>query len=251
MYFSSMSLTCGRWPLPQQVWKRTCSVGMPRRAWLMISTLLARKLRYCSHGPVGIEHPGRAELGFVDLDDQAGIGDRLVFLVAGIGDGYHVLLFAGVVLVADAGAETERAERREISFGVLAGDGRLEICDIGLHRRLTGIADRSGANSSLLVGPVMRVPGHRESRADRTAGACVPQAGLVEAGELATVAFAWACALRRAGDRVGAAGETGDAVLQIAAIAAGLGIFPVVDHIDAKLDLALSNFVHSLGRRDV
>jgi hypothetical protein len=63
---------------------------------------------------------------------------------------------------------------------------------------------------------------------------------------LATVAFAWACALRRGcGISVGAAGEAGDAVVQIAAIAAGLGIFPVVDHIDAKLDLALSNFVHS------
>ena len=29
MYFSSMSLTCGRWPLPQQLWKRTSSSGRP------------------------------------------------------------------------------------------------------------------------------------------------------------------------------------------------------------------------------
>jgi hypothetical protein len=36
MYFSSMSVTCGRWPLPQQKWKRICSSGMPSVEWLMI-----------------------------------------------------------------------------------------------------------------------------------------------------------------------------------------------------------------------
>src|SRR5215469_5771576 len=48
MSFRSMSDTCGRWPLPQQTWKRIWSSGRPASAWLMISTQNSRYFRYCS-----------------------------------------------------------------------------------------------------------------------------------------------------------------------------------------------------------
>ena len=164
-----MSLTWGRWPLPQQVWKRTSSVGMPRNEWLMISTLSFEEGAVLRHIPIGIEHPRCAELRFIDLHDKAGVGDRLVFLETCIGDRCHVVVFIGIVLVADAGTETEWSECGEIALDVLAGDRRLKVGDIALHRGLSGICHGTGAASTFLLGGIERLSWNREARPDRAA----------------------------------------------------------------------------------
>ena len=121
------------------------------------------------HIPIGIEHPRCAELRFIDLHDETGIGDCLVFLATCIGDGCHVVVFFGIVLVADAGTKTEWSECGEIALDVLAGDRRLKVGDIALHRGLSGICYGTGAASTFLLGGIVRLSWNREARPDRAA----------------------------------------------------------------------------------
>ena len=247
MYLSSMSLTCGRWPLPQQMWKRIWSSGRPSSAWLMTSTQNSRYLRYSSTRPVRVEDPGGAELRLVDLEDEAGVGDRLVLLADGLGDGHHVLLFARVVLVADAGAQAQRPERGDEALDVLALERRLEV---GESLLMTSWP-------VYVTGPVQTALGGRragrarreEAGPDRAARAGEPQAGGVEAGEVAAVALGDAGALRRLVRVDRHRLPAGHALLDVAAVAAGLDVLAVVDDVDAALDLAVDDLSTALGSR--
>ncbi len=48
---------------------------------------------------LGVDLPGICEIGVVDLEDEAGVDDGLVFLAHGVGDGENVFLVRLVVLV--------------------------------------------------------------------------------------------------------------------------------------------------------
>src|SRR5206468_12004921 len=76
--------------------------------------------------PVRVEHPRRGELRLVDLDDEAGVGDGCVLFADRFGHGHHVRLFAGVVLVASTGTQTEWTERSGERFSAFACDGGFE-----------------------------------------------------------------------------------------------------------------------------
>src|SRR3990172_2438816 len=146
--------------------------------------------------PVGIKHPRGAELRLVDLDDEPGVGDRLVLLPAGVRHRHQVLVLAGVMLVADARPQAHRAEGRDIALNVLAGDGRLQVGDVGAYRFLAGVLDWARAGSRLPLGRLARLAGRGEAGTDGAAGAGEPEAGGVEARELTPVALRRAGALR-------------------------------------------------------
>src|SRR5439155_5123944 len=80
--------------------------------------------------PIGIERPCRAELGLIDLDDEAGVGYRLVLLPAGVRDRHHVFVFRLVVQIVDAGAKTERAEGSDIALDTFALQRGFEVCNV-------------------------------------------------------------------------------------------------------------------------
>ena len=92
MSFSGMSCLCGPWPLPQQMCRRTRSSGMPRRAWFIASTRSCGVLAVVGDAHVGEHLPAVRQVRVVDLQDEAGVGDRLVLLVHRVGDGEEELL---------------------------------------------------------------------------------------------------------------------------------------------------------------
>ena len=96
----------------------------------------------------------------------------------------------------DAGAEAERPERGDEALRVLALEGGLEVGDVLLDRVVGDVGDRAGADAVLAASRLLAATGREEARADRAAGAGEPQAGRVEAGEVAAVALGDAGPLR-------------------------------------------------------
>jgi hypothetical protein len=84
------------------------------------------------------------EPGIVDLQDEAGVNDRLVFGPQSVANRLQVFFVAAVVLV---GANAARGHRRHESFlDFQPGERRLEILNVFPDRVLPSIADRRGAN---------------------------------------------------------------------------------------------------------
>ena len=83
----------------------------------------------------------------VDLQQEAGVDDRLVFLAHRVGDGEDVFLLrlvVGVLLpVLDVG---RRDRRHEDFFDLHAVERRLEIVDVALQMRVALVGDRPGAD---------------------------------------------------------------------------------------------------------
>jgi hypothetical protein len=197
--------------------------------------------------PLRVEHPRGRELRLVHLQDQPGVGDRLVLLAHHLRDGHHVLLLGVVEAVAGAGAEAERAERGDEALHALAALDRLEHgLDVLGDRLLTGVADRGGRDP--LGGRLRRRARGHEARPDRATRAGQPQARLVEAREVLAVAGGDALPLRRPGpvDReVLPAGHPVVDVADVVGAVRGLHVLAVVEDRDAALDL----LVDDLGDR--
>ena len=102
-----------------------------------------------------IDHvPVVRQARIVDLQHDAGIDDRLVFVAHRIGRGEQKLLL-GLVVKVDAAGEAARADRaHEAFFGAGRGQRLFQIVDVGRERRMAGIFDRPGAGR----------PAHRPAR---------------------------------------------------------------------------------------
>ena len=67
----------------------------------------AKVLPQLIYRPIGVKGPCRAELRFVHLYDEIGIGDGLVFLTACFRHRHHVLFFAAVMSIVHGCPQTE------------------------------------------------------------------------------------------------------------------------------------------------
>ena len=142
-----MSVVCGPCQLPQQIWKRMRSAGKPPQR--VIKRFHAHLLEFLEllERRLGIDHvPVVGKAWIVDLQDDAGIDDGLVFVAHGVGRGEQKLFF-GLVIEVDAAGEAARADRtHEALFGAGRGQRLFQIVDIGLECRMAGIFDRPGTS---------------------------------------------------------------------------------------------------------
>ena len=152
---SSMSFTCGRCGLAQQKWKRINSSGQSVEGVVDHLDAHAEICAQIRQRPVGIELPARRELGLVDLDDQAGVGDRSVLLADGLRHGHQVGLLIAVVLVAQSGANAQRTQRRQKSVDGFALERGLQVLDVLGNRRLADVLHRSAAHPNAGRAPVV------------------------------------------------------------------------------------------------
>ncbi len=91
------------------------------------------RLAHRRHHP--LVHVGQE--GVVDLHVEAGIDDRLVFLVQAVGKREQKRLLVGVVLVLRAGQRARRRHhRQERAGGVGLGGRRFQRGDVAFHRRV-------------------------------------------------------------------------------------------------------------------
>jgi hypothetical protein len=94
---------------------------------------------------LGRHHPVVADrgAGIVELNQESGIDDRLVFGVHRLGDRLLQIIVAGVMFVLAIGDHARRRRHREKSlFHVDAAQGLLEVVDVLLQLGLAGIGDR-------------------------------------------------------------------------------------------------------------
>ena len=90
--------------------------------------------------------PRRAEIGRVDLQDEPGLVDRLVFLLQRVGQRFDVSVLVVVIAVGDEFGQHPRRggihERLDRLFG---SDRVLQVREVGLQRLTVFIVHRPGA----------------------------------------------------------------------------------------------------------
>ena len=164
---------------------------------------------------VGLHQVIGDEARIVDLQKEARVDDRLVFLAHRLGDGDDILLLRLVIGVAlpllDVGGRDRRHERLDLG----AVDRSFQVGDVALQLRMALVGDRPGADHAVLPGAdvdrrVELGEGDRLARADPRAAPRRLAVHLEAAEPLVDV-----------GDE------------------ARLGVFAVVDDVDAELDLLL------------
>ena len=174
-----------------------------------------------------LDVPAHAEIGAVDLQHEARLGDRLVFVAHRLGDGVEVRLVILVVVVA-------KEQRHH------AGRGRAHEAAGGLHLRERGLQ---------VVDVVAR--GLRIAHADRSV------AGRRLAPRAAGIAEHALRELRKLGEvlvdeGVAGAAEAVEPVLDVGRVAR-LRHFAVVDQVDAGLGLLADHLcdrrAHARGQR--
>lgn len=101
--------------------------------------LLHRRLRYD-----GV--PIVRDRGIVNLKNEPGIDDCLVFFMQRIGAGEHELLVGLVVAISEARRAARSDRTHEALLDAVCGEGGFEICDVGGNCRLSLVSDRTGAN---------------------------------------------------------------------------------------------------------
>ena len=172
----------------------------------------------------------------------------LILLAQGLSRPEEERLLAGVVVVVRPGADAARTDGRDEALDVLALYGRLERRDIGLDGSLPHILHRASAHPHLLRICLRRWAGRRKPWPHRTAGAGVPQTGRIKARKVASVATACPGVLRWpvGVDRLHL--NAGDALVDVACVAAGLHVFAVVDDVHAAGDLTLHDFSDRAGQ---
>jgi hypothetical protein len=167
------------------------------------------------------------EVGTVDLQQDAGFGDGLVFLPHRVGDGVEIGLLARIVIVAEEQSHhAGRGRAHEFVRGRRLRDCGVEIVGIGLRRAGIAHADR-------------RIAGRR--LAARTAG--IAEHALGERRKIGEVLV---------DESVAGAAEARQPVLHVGGVAR-LRHFTVVDDIDAGGDLLLHHLgdggAHARGER--
>ena len=97
-----------------------------------------------------LDVPAHAEVGAIDLQDEAGLGDGLVFVTHRIGDGVDVGLEILVVVVAEEQRHhAGRGRAHEAAGGLHVLERGLEIVGVDLRRLLVAHADRRVAGRRL------------------------------------------------------------------------------------------------------
>jgi hypothetical protein len=196
---------------------------------------------------VGLVHQDRV----VDLDEQARLDDRPVFLAQRVGEREHELLLARVVLVLEPVRAGRRHHREEAldDIALVFGQGRLEVRDVTVDRRAV-IGERTRADPDhALIGAVAVVLGQEVRGGAATLADRGPVEG-VERGVRARECLAIAARGEHAGalklDRADL--EPAHALVQIRD-PARLAHLPVVGDVDPDLDLAADHVVHGCFQR--
>ncbi len=178
--------------------------------------------------------PQRGQPRIVDLQDQAGGDDGLVFDPHRLGEGEHILFVALVIAVVPIDLEAPRRRRREEH--VLGSGGRERDVDLALEADLPDVSDGTGAGL------------HRAFLGDLRAGRIEQGAALgsilVEVGEFLAIL---ALLDQRLPARRLDLGEAAEARLHVAQPVAALGILAFVDDIDPDLALPRDHGAHILG----
>ncbi len=149
-------------------------------AWLMMSTCfdepaaVVLETRRRHHAVIG---DGVARI--VELHQEAGIDDHLVFGAHRVGDCRLHVVFALVVLVLAVGDDARRRRhRQEGLFDLAVLERGLEVVDVALQLGLPGIFDRPDANRFGGGGDAfMRVELGIEFRKPRAVGAALERIG--------------------------------------------------------------------------
>ena len=90
--------------------------------------------------------PGRAEIGRIDLQNETGPGDRLIFLFQRIGQRLDIGVFVPVIAVRHKFCQHPGRGGVHEGLGRLCrGAGRGEILQVGFQRRPVRVGDRAGA----------------------------------------------------------------------------------------------------------
>ena len=177
------------------------------------------RLRNSGEVEIGVlDVPAHGEVGAVDLQHEAGLGDGLVFVPHRVGDRVDVGLEILVVVVAEEQRHhAGRGGAHEAAGRLHARERRLEIVDVGLRRLLVAHADR-------------RVAGRR--LAARAAG--IAEHALLQLRELGEVLI---------DEGVAGAAEAVEPVLDVGGVAR-LRHFAVVDEVDAGVGLLFDHLGH-------
>ena len=100
----------------------------------------------------------------VDLQQEAGVDDRLVFLAHRLGDREHIILRARVVFVRRRGLDVRRRDGRHEGFRRRhLRERRLERVEIGLELRLALVFDRAGTDHQRAAAPRADLLGDRRT----------------------------------------------------------------------------------------
>ena len=114
---------------------------------------------------LGIDHvPILGDRRIVELQDQSGIDDGLVFLAHGLADGVHELFVGLVVDVAQARRARRSDRGHKALFDAVGFERGLEMGDVGFDRVVALVDDRAGAD---------RPFGHRRSGINAAVGILV------------------------------------------------------------------------------
>ncbi len=172
--------------------------------------------------------PGIGEIGIVDLQDEAGVDDRLVFFAHRCGNGEEILFGGFVIFVLHPMLHGAGSDGREKSLCVLlALERRLQIGDVGVDFILADILERLDA----IEHPGVMADGG-------------PAAAVEILGELLHVA---AEDRRRLEIHPGLALDESAQPLFGIAGEIRFAQFAVIDHVDAAIDLLLHHFGHRLA----
>jgi hypothetical protein len=120
---------------------------MPRSAWLSASTRSVAYLRVFFDGDARQARPAVGQIGIVDLQQEAGVDDRAIFLTHRFGNGEDEFLVVLVIVVGDPVLDCARRICRKISTGRWSiRERRLEIVDVVLQIGVADITQRLDAN---------------------------------------------------------------------------------------------------------
>ena len=158
MLASAMSVMCGHSPLPQHRCIRICSGGMSRKRVVqrahvhpdLVPEFLVGQRVVAEHGP------GHRQVRAVDLEHDAGCGDRVVLGLHRVGQREDVLLVARVVVVGEERRDDSgrgRGHEHVGRLGVLHSG--LEVVDVLVHGVRVAQGDRS------VTGRLVHHPGGR------------------------------------------------------------------------------------------
>ena len=171
--------------------------------------------------------PERHQPRVIDLQHDLRSGDRFILDAHRFGDAVDEFLLAAVILVAPVDLEARRRRRRQ--EGILRRHMRLQLGDLALERRASGVGDRPGANPD-------------GTQALDLLARCVEERALlagiaIELGERLAVP---ALCDERHGARLGRARlEAAEARLDIGKPVATLGVLAFVDQVEPEVALLL------------
>ena len=172
-----------------------------------------------------LDVPAHGEVGTVDLQDEAGLGDGLVFVAHRVGDGEQIGLVVLVVLVAEEQRDHARRRRAHERVGAAGGRERaLERRDVVTRGRGIAHRDRRVAGGGLAA----RAPG-------------IAEHALGEVREIDEVLI---------DEGVAGAAEAREPIFHIGGVAR-LRHFAVVDVVDAGVGLLLHHLRHRFAHARV